>query len=312
MFSAFTAWGMLAFSSAPPRSESIYNSIVSLNGGNFDDDFAGPINADWYATAMAVAAARDTLERAENQADPLTVEEMLPVQESMYGLAPGPSDNLNMRRGVLAARYKVALEPSLQNVNQALRLLLGADFVAWVPNPIAAPSPDTIPLALCKAVTARAKTIQFVDRIIPTGGLQPVRYKAVSGDTLDLQDREVLTVDPGLNGIQESVTVIGAPAIGLVMANFAHAHEAGAVAITGPFPNWTSFKKNSLVVVKNGRATDPLLRAKVNDLLSRMLSGTSTWDIVQENSTPGTAGPIRVGQPSIGTVPIGTVTYVSL
>lgn len=315
MFSAFTAWGNLAFSSAPPRAQSVYESIVSMNGGNFDDTFSGPMCAEWYALAMAIGAARDTLERAENQADPKTVHEMLPVQEGMYGLAPGPLDTANDRRAALEARYKVALRPSQPNVTQALRLLLGSDFVAWVPNPVAEPSPTAIPAALCKPTTARFKKITLLEPVLRVGVPLRIAYSfdvKTGGDAAELQDRETLVVDPGLLGIQESITVLGAPANGHLVAQFANGHAAGALGFTGSFPNWSSFKKNSLVVVKNGRAHDPIIRAKVNDLLARMLSGTSTWDVVQENLSPGTAGPIRVGQPSIGTVPIGTATYVSL
>lgn len=312
MFSAFSPWGMLEFSSSPPRAQSIYESLVAMHGGNIDDTFSGPLCAEWYAHAMAAGAARDTLERAENQADPLTVHELLPVQEGMYGLSVGPVDSANTRRAALAARYMVALEPSQQNVSQALRLLLGVDFVAWVPNPVASPSPTLIPAAMCKAVGSRVKTVTLLSGITNNTTPQTVRYSATSGDAVDLQGQEVIIVDPGLSGIQEAVTVLSTPRGGLLTAQFSFAHAAGALAITQSFPNWSSFKKNSVVVVKNGRANDPVLRAKVNDLLSRMLSGTSTWDIVNENSTPGTAGPIRVGQPSIGTVPIGTVTYVSL
>jgi hypothetical protein len=312
MFSAFTAWGMLEFSSAPPRAQSIYESLVSMNGGNFDDTFSGPMCAEWYAIAMAAGAARDTLERGENQADPLTVHEMLPVQEGMYGLAPGPFDSANDRRATLAARYAVAMPPTQMNVTQALRLLLGSDFVAWVPNPVNTPSPTAIPTAICKQVTARFKLITLTRPVLIVGSPQMVPYAAKDGDPAELQDQEVVVIDPGLSGIQEAVTVLGPPIGGCFRAQFTRGHAAGALGFTGSFPNWSSFKKNSLVVVKHDKAHDPVIRAKVNDLLSRMLSGTATWDVVQENTTPGTAGPFRVGQPCIGTAPIGLTTYVTL
>ena len=322
MLSAFTGFGNLEFSSKPPRAQSIYESLVSMNGGNFDDNFSGPINAEWYAIAMAAGCARDTLERVENQADPETVHEMLPVQESMYGLSPGPFDSTNARRAALAARYAVARRPTLPNVTQALRLLLGEDFVAWVPNPVATPSPAAIPADKCKAATARFKTLRLLDNVTSVGS-QRVRYTPLDGDATDLQDRETVVIDPGLSGIEELITVIGPrdgvkilatdpDPVGAFTATFANAHAAGAVGITSAWPNWSSYKKHSLVIVKNGRATDPILRAKVTDLLSRMLSGSSTWDVVQENTTPGTCGPFRVGEPGIGIVPIGAASYVSL
>jgi hypothetical protein len=325
MFSAFTSWGNLTFSSSPPRAQSIYESLVSMNGGNFDDKFSGPMNAEWYAIAMAAGEARDTLERAENQSGPKTVHEMLPVQEGMYGLAPGPYDSANDRRAVLEARYKVALVPSPQNVTQALRLTLGDDFVAWVPNQVTDPSPALIPTALCKDVTARFKVITLRTRVLIAGAPIRVLYeqsKITGGDTMALQDQEFIVVDPGLNGIQEAVKVT-APSerdsstdpdkrVGEFTATFTVGHDLGAIALTQSFPNWSSYKKNSLVVVKNGKAHDPLIVAKVADLLSRMLGGTSTWDVVQENPAPGSAGPFLVGQPCIGTVPIGLTTYVTL
>ena len=196
MLSAFTGWGMLEFSSATPRAQSIYQSLVSINGGNFDDTFSGPICAEWYAIAMAAGAARDTLERSENQADPQTVHELLPVLEGMYGLAPGASDSANTRRDMLSARYAVALEPSQQNVTQALRLLLGSDFVAWAPNPVCNPSPDTIPIALCKAPTARFKTVKFLDPVLSVAAPIYMRYLPIDGDSTDLQDQECSALRP--------------------------------------------------------------------------------------------------------------------
>jgi hypothetical protein len=311
MFSAFSAWGMLEFSSAPPRAQSIYNSIASMNGGNFDDTFSGPMCAEWYAMAMAAGAVRDTLERAENQGDPQTVHELLPVQEHMYELAPGPTDSVNTRRASLAARYLVALEPNVQNVTQALRVLLGTDFVAWVPNSTASPSPAAIPTAMCKSPYARIKTIVLRTAVSDTSRVVSIPYLPGLGDSADLFDGDTVVIDPGSTSLQEVITVHGTPN-GWLNVQFANTHEAGTIGTVGAFPNWSSFKKNSLVVVKNGRASDPILRAKACDLLARMLSGTSTWDIVQENVTPGSAGPFRVEQPSIGTVPIGTKTYVSL
>jgi hypothetical protein len=331
MLSAFTGWGMLEFSSAAPRAESIYESLVSMSGGNFDDTFSGPMCAEWYALAMAIGSARDTLERAENQADPATVHEMLPVLEGMYGLSPGPFDSADDRRATLAARYAVALMPTQQNVTQALRLLLGDYFVAWVPSSAASPSPATIPDTMCKLPTARFKTVALLDPVLNIAAPARVRYRALDGDPSDLQDRETLVFDPGLSGIQESVTVLGVPTVltelradstgavksvvigGILTAQFTNGHAAGALGFTGSFPNWSSFKKHSLVVVESGLANDPTVRSKVNDLLSRMLSGTSTWDVVEEEfTTPGTTGPILVGHPSIGIVPIGPSSYVSL
>lgn len=326
MFSAFTPFGLLGFSSQVPRAEAIYNALAEASGGNFENTFEGPVCADWYATAMAVAGAREALERAENQADPETVHEMLPVQESMYGLSVGPSDTANTRRSTLAARYKVALPPTRTNVARALQLLLGEDFRAWVPNPIASPS-SADPPGGCKPATARLKLMRLLLPVLYTGTPLDVRYQVLRADGGPLAPGETLVIDPGQLGIEETVTVLAGGAerraangtlCGAFQAVFTHAHEGGTLSdevgarcFAGPFPSWTSYKKNSLVVVKSGRAADPVLRARVDDVLMRMISGTSTWDIVNETSL-GHAGPFRVGVPGIGTAALGDITYVSL
>ncbi len=314
MFSAFTGFGMLEFSSAAPRAQSIYESLVSMNGGNFDDTFSGPMCAEWYAIAMAVGAAADTLERSENQADPPTVHELLPVQESMYGIPPGPYDSADTRRATLAARYLLTACPTTPVVTQALRLLCGDDFIAWLPNTVAGPSPATIPLLKCQSTAARSKVLKLLDDVYLVGVPVPIRYDHLYDDATPLLVGETVVLAPGKFGTEEIVTVLASWFDGdksVMQVVVTRPHELGTFGVTGAFPNWSSYRKNQLVVVKHGRATDPILRAKIDGQLTRMIGGTCAWDIVEETTTPGVAGPIRVGQPSIGIVPIGTVTYVT-
>jgi hypothetical protein len=319
MLSAFSPFGMLEFSSKPPRAQSIYESLVSMHGGNFDDNFSGPLNAEWYAHAMAIGAARDTLERAENQADPDTVHEMLPVQESMYGLAPGPYDSADTRRATLKSRYLLMQRPTIPVVTQVLRLLCGDDFLAWVPNTSADPSPATIPTLECQDVTVRRKVLTLLDPAVAVGVPELVRYEHQFDDTTPLLAGETVVLDPGKRGIEELVTVQASywddtpdtrekPLIRIVVTR---PHEAGAFGVSGSFPNWSSYRSNQLIVVKHGRATDPILRAKIDMQLTRMFGGTCTWDIVEESETPGVAGPFKVGESGIGIVPLGTITYVT-
>jgi len=76
---------------------------------------------------------------------------------------------------------------------------------------------------------------------------------------------------------------------------------------TAPFPYWVSSKRHNVIVLKAAAAADPEKRRQVNELLGRMLRGVSTWDIAAE-STPGHAGPFKVGEGLLGVTPIGDLT----
>src|SRR5688572_2166024 len=105
LLSAFTTFGHFAFSSETPRAQAIYESIRDGQGASPNEDFDSALSSRWYAQAMAIAAARSTLERAGNQADPTKVHELLPVQERMWGIIPPALASSDERRAALTIQY---------------------------------------------------------------------------------------------------------------------------------------------------------------------------------------------------------------
>jgi hypothetical protein len=123
-------------------------------------------------------------------------------------------------------------------------------------------------------------------------------------------------LDPGKLGIQEQVT-IAAVSDGWLRFTPSFAHEAGALLAFGPFPFWASVHKHALIVVPEGSAghtgaADPNIRRLVDDVMSRVATGVSTWDIVNRGSS-GNVAQFLVGNSfgAIGTGTIGLTAYQS-
>lgn len=317
-FSAFARLGGgFRFSSQPPLAQQFYEQLRDSDGGVYQaDSFTGPVAARRFALAMMAARAAYTLERAANQSDPLKLWDMLTTFESMYGLSPSPTDTLQSRRNAVALAMVLSRGPRRGNVEDQLRTALGSDFRAWITTPAPTSADQTTFAALqghgfpsSPETIGRFddppnwKAILLLDPVAFCGVPVTVHWQAVSGATDTIAVGDQFVVAPRLKGIQELVTVTARTNTTLT-ATFANAHESSTMALRMPWPSWWSIQKHSLVVVKNGRATDPVLRQRVLQLLRILLGTTSSWDIVEENTTPGTTGPFIPGQGKPGITPI--------
>jgi hypothetical protein len=298
-------------SSRRPLGEVLYRQIVESNGGVYQDEsFSGPVAARAFALAMTVARARSTLERAKNQADPLKVYDLLTSKERHYGLAPDASDTLAERRAALAAAMQLTLGPKRGNVEYQLRTALGDDFKAWLTTPASSathfPYRPWLSVGLFRD-PGPWKTITLTDSIADRHGDHLVNWTHDAGDTGGLFPGDQLVVEPGKLGQQELVTV-GSPTSATFRARFARPHESGVMAIRRPWPFWCNTSLHSLVVVTNGRARDPIIRDKVRRLLHKLLGATSTWDVVEESTTPGETGGFvpGLGEPNITPIQLRT------
>jgi len=327
--SRFSPCGMLTLSSQPSHAEQIYKALVASQGDAYRDG-KGQLNprqeARLYAQAMGLARARYALLAAGNQQFARHAWDLLPVQEREHGLIPRPGETLGERRGALAARMLLPAGASQTNVENALRELLGDDFVAYRPTPAseAALYPANLgdqPMLLQPPEVARK--LCRLEQVIATGlgAPQEVAYSdvldpkptATGAEVLAVGDR--VLVEPENDALAEVVTVEAARVVIFseiddyqirFTATFTKPHQAGAVLTTAPYPYWTSTKRHSLVVLTASAAADPETRRKVNELMSRLARGVSTWDIAAE-SAPGVAGPFRVGEGRLGITPMGTV-----
>lgn len=294
-------------SSRKPVGRRLYEQIIESHGGAYQNEsFTGPFAARSFALAMAIARARSTLERAKNQADPLKCYDLLTSHERHYGLSPASTDSLDDRRRALAAAMLLTLGPKRGNVEYQLQTALGDDFVAWVTTEAgpATSYPDN-PWESCGVFNNPPawKTIRITQSIAFTGTSLTVPWTHEAGDDGELLVGDKLVVQPGDFGQQELVTVT-ARTQSTLTATFSRPHEANSMAIRRPWPFWCSISKLSMVVVKNGRARDPVLREKATRVLRKLLGNGSAWDIVEENSPAGTTGGIGpgFGEPNITSI----------
>ncbi len=317
-FSAFTPFGMLAFSSKPSHAENIYRSLVDNLVGAFDMSKGTHTEASAYARAMSLARAQYTLERAGNQSDPLKATEILPNLERDFDVRPPLSAGLFDRRTFLAAQYRLPRGGVYTNVRATLQALLGTDFLAYrLLTDAEAVDYPADPLSSTEVNAQRVdvpgRFLQLTQPIISTG-LVWADYEnldTTSGDNL-LNVGDVVMVQPENSGLAERVTVTqvqGASATRQFRAVFTKPHDVGAIVTTTNWPYWWSTKRFALIVLKAASALDADKRRKVDELMAKLARGVSQWAIVQPSS-PGatTVGPFTLPAP-LGTVTLGPVPF---
>lgn len=132
--SMFTPCGMLELTSEPSHAERIYFSIVNALSQAFDMSQGTRMEAWAYATAMMMARAQYALDRAGNQAHPLTACDLIPLLEQAYLVVPSPGETLTQRAATLAAIDALQAGGRLTDIASGLRALLGTALLAVVPT----------------------------------------------------------------------------------------------------------------------------------------------------------------------------------
>lgn len=308
LFSAFTPFGALAFSSDPSRVEKIYDAnIANLNSKvdeNFDMKVGTNIEAMIYARSRTQAMARYVVERAYNNANPLKATDTIPLLEKELQLAPAPHDSLQDRRAVISANSLLPNGATLVNVNNALAALLGTDFIYFyitkpadvVNFPVTGGgSPGNF--VLPETVIKNYRITSNISAVIGTPIV--VEYEGFVAGTPPLLNGDILVVDPAIYGMTERVDVLSATANTFV-GTFFQAHDANTFATTAPYPFWQSNQRYVRIVVTAACAQDAELRRKINELMHRILRGVTKWDIVPESPTPGETEVFTIGDPVLG------------
>jgi len=186
--SAFTPMGQLRMSSAPSYVEQWYRLFPRMWGAQLDFTQVGSYNEEkLYAVARMCALMQAELEHADNQRRPLKCYDLLPLQELDYLLTPGPKDDYVARQRALSAAMLTTKGGIATNIVAQLQSLLGANFLAYVPNPAGTPTvypttPGNNPgggAGAFKDVRVPAKFLQLVDPILSTGGPQWFAYQAL-------------------------------------------------------------------------------------------------------------------------------------
>lgn len=322
--SLFTPLGLLKMTSAQSPAKVIYDEKVRALGGdgkNFAIKQGTHLGARLYAESISEAMIDEKIHRAGNQDLPTEVVEQLPDREFEFGVVPSAGVTPQQRKLALAARMLLPGGASRNNVEIALRTLLGSAFIAY--RTIKASERVKWPANLgdspmnLKGPDIPRKLIRIIDTIsMGLGSPQLVGFSAVSplatsSDPV-LRAGDVLTVEPEVKGRAEVVTVAGVfqDDLGnkLFRATFNNAHELNAWATTAPHPLWTSTQRSCLIILREPDAYDPEIRRMTHDLLHRILRGISTWSIVGE-SAANQAGPFILNESPMNATPFGVVTF---
>jgi hypothetical protein len=303
-FSAFHRFnGGFRFSSRVPHGRRIYEALKSGQGDTYEESFTGRQSARLYAAAMSLAAAQYQIDRALNNASPLTATELLGKHEADYQIVPSYTQTLQERRETADARRKVTRGSRRESVEDALRTLLGDDFVAyetteagervtWPATPSA--------VGTFKRAGAPKKGFKLLHSVSRIGINQTVAVEAIP--SLDApMPGDTYTIDPdSRHPYTERITILAATDT-TVTCQFTKPHAAGAVAVS-PHPVWTSNQRYDRIVATFAAATDQETRRKVNELMARMLRGVSQWCVISDAGTFhfGSATRARLGATRLG------------
>lgn len=296
-FSAFAPFGMLRFSSKRPVAQVMFESLRQSIGGdeNTRADFAGPMIAHLYATAMALARVQRGVDRVNANRTPHTSEEAIELHERDYRIVVPSGATYDERRATLEAAELLAQGCTIDVVEAALLALLGTDLIGVRTHTSAevtiSPSSWALPPASWKLPRVASKWYRLSGPVVDPGSYT-LGCVGLTGDTPPIVAGDVITVDPGLLGIQETVTTTASGSN--VVATFARTHEADALVTTAPWPTMNSTARHVLIVVTSSVARSKAWRRKVGALCKRMLRASDRWLLVEETST-GALGPFIAG-----------------
>lgn len=286
-FSAFARFnGGFGFSSRPPHGRSVYESLRDNFGETYEKSFDGRQQARLYAQAMCIGAAQYQLDRAVNNRKPLAATELLPSLERDYQISPAYNATLHQRRQVVAARALTTRGARREAVEDALRTLLGTDFVSYdttaTSDAVTWPTQPGV-VGTFAPQGAQKKVFRIDAHVLSVEVPTTVPFTSL-GNTTPPVVGETYTVDPdSRNPNIEQITISAVNGSSLT-ATFSRPHALGAIAAR-PHPLWISSKRYSRIYVTPTAAVSVESRRKVNEQMRRQLRGVSQWCIV---STAGT------------------------
>jgi hypothetical protein len=315
-FSAFAPSG-IRFSSRKPLSEVIYEDTREAYGSLYADNFNGEFSARIFAKAKCLGIAREQLQRAANQSNPRYCNELLPKLESDYQLSPPPGATRQQRRRALMAATAAKRGSTLAALSESLTELLGSDFVALVPQPMADFAlahgiypPTTNPQSGPGNFAPIGATFKVL-RLTTNTFESTVGFVRIAGNNEPLFSGELLTIDPDKTGLIETVTVgnvVDNNGVGTFTATFTKPHGSGAHATTAGIPYWRTPRRIMYVVVAPSVLQDGVTLNLINRLMEKATKATVVWSICAE-SAPGKIGPFLLGQSGLGQDPITEITF---
>lgn len=291
LFSAFTPFGHMRFSSAPSRFETIYRSMRDGQGSAYGPNDVHQ-EARIYAAARCIAIADGQIERAANEARPSKTQELLPAHELDYGLTPTPTQTEAERRAALTLQTQIIRGSRREALDDALSTLLGADFIEAVPMKDLVDPPTQWPATPATVGNwsrgALYRLYTLTDSAAFTG-VRNLHFVDIVAGQEAIKIGDVIVIEPAVPGITEAVTVsaiAGAAttdALGFttnyVTVTTTKPHPINTVCTTSPMPILTSTQRHILIRVTAACAADAVKRRAIHQLMRRILRGVTTWEI---------------------------------
>jgi hypothetical protein len=312
LFSCFTPFGVLAFSSKPSEAQKQYQVIGTQLDQALDTTPGYPTSEDnegeKYANARHLARQVLALQHAGYQRDVTKASDLLPLREADYQVTPGPYDTLVQRQNRLLALRALPLGATTSNITSALSALLGSGFIK-LRTVAHTELTSNLPTSNFQPPGIIPKFLQLAYPIAVTGSqwatYQNLDTTIAAPVTLALGDK--VTVGGENNSQAEVVSVTGlrSVAAGLqFQATFTQSHDAGSTVTTMPFPRWTSSQSFLYVEVTAAVASNPVQRQQIDAIMQKLTRGTVEWATVSVASG-------LVTQFQIATTPLGTGTVGS-
>lgn len=273
---------------------SVYRDQIyqSLRGSFIDDSGDSTFATDdasvesetsvWQAllwgSATAMGMAEEQLERAGANRNPATAVELLALLEQEYQVVPRYNASIAERQATLAARAAVTKGASRTAIEETLTAMLGADFVAYEAAEDVQKWP-TSPgdVGIFDVAAAERKIFRLLDHVSITGVPRTVRYELLGDSNRPIVGEE-FCVDPDARSRPEKVTISEVTST-TITATFASAHDVNVLACR-PHPLWLSTRRYNRIILTFSAATNPDIRQRVNDYMSRVLRGVSGWCVI--------------------------------
>lgn len=331
-YSLFAPKGLHLYQGGKPLAQAIHETALALfakygaDQGSLSTEPGSLIDLFSFMLALALARAARMNQRADGERFADGAYHLLAAFEQEYGLRPGDGDTLATRRSELAQAKRFPRGCTRAELEQQIRDLLGDDFIG-VHIPAAADVvnwPEELgdePQLLVDPLIPR-KLVRLPYAVSTgLGAAQYIAYEPIdpaAGDdaegTLTAGDQLVIGVEN--LGLAEVVEVLSVQEPGdgetypLMEVVLTKAHDPGALGAAMPFPAWGSSQRHVFAVLTRDAGLDPEIRRKLDDKLTKILAGVTTWTICPASGA-AQAGPWTLGDPvlsRLGMNPMGTLS----
>ncbi len=318
-FSAFTGLGVFEFKAGKPIEVELYDAILqalgagnglSVEPGSFNDCFA-------FMAARVIGLASRKVERGSEQMFAKKVYDLLSQHEKEYKIIPDPTSTIPQRKRALLAKKMARQGSRPAALGEQIRTLLGSDFVGLHivtanERQVWPAELGDQPMLLAPANMDRKLATNILPISINLGSAHVLPYTPIDPMPSDnsgiFREGDVIILEPEIIGRCERLqveatgtTTIDGDTYNTITLTPSNAHEPGCSIASLPYPMWTGTQRETAVVVKPSVIQSPAKMRQLHNLLDQVLTGVSTWAVVQE-STDGSmaAGPFTLDDPLLG------------